>query len=102
MNLLTLAYLQATLGDDLYGWVYHPATHQTPSKLTKHWQFADFQQAFSFMQQVAVIAESQNHHPDWRNCYNQLWATLSTHDAGGVTQKDVDFILAIGNLQTIG
>ena len=98
-TLLTLTDLKTTLGEGLHGWAYHPATEKTPSSLTKHWQFADFQQAFAFMQQVASIAESQNHHPDWRNCYNQVWATLSTHDAGGVTQQDVDFILAVEMLQ---
>ena len=94
-TLLTLADLQATLGETLHGWTYQPATNEAPSTLTKHWRFQDFQQAFSFMQQVASIAESQNHHPDWRNTYNQVWITLSTHDAGGVTQKDVDFVLAV-------
>jgi 4a-hydroxytetrahydrobiopterin dehydratase len=99
MTLLTLSTLKTTLGETLHGWAYQPATDETSSNLTKHWQFADFQQAFAFMQQVASIAESQNHHPDWRNCYNQVWATLSTHDAGGVTQQDVDFILAVEMLQ---
>jgi len=95
MTIITLADLKTTLGETLHGWAYQPATDETPSSLTKHWRFADFQQAFSFMQQVATIAEKQNHHPDWRNCYNQVWITLSTHDAGGVTQQDVDFMLAV-------
>jgi 4a-hydroxytetrahydrobiopterin dehydratase len=98
-TLLTLTDLKTMLGEGLHGWAYHPATEKTPSSLTKHWRFADFQQAFAFMQQVATIAESQNHHPDWRNAYNQLWITLSTHDARGVTQQDVDFILAVEMLQ---
>ena len=94
-TLLTLTDLKTTLGEGLHGWAYQPATDEAPSNVSKHWRFEDFQQAFSFMQQVASIAEKQSHHPDWRNTYNQVWITLSTHDAGGVTQKDVDFILAV-------
>jgi 4a-hydroxytetrahydrobiopterin dehydratase len=94
-TLLTLTDLEAMLGANLHGWEYHQKTDESPSKLTKNWRFDDFKQAFSFMQQVAGIAESQNHHPDWRNTYNQVWITLSTHDAGGVTQKDVAFVQAL-------
>jgi 4a-hydroxytetrahydrobiopterin dehydratase len=98
MTILTLIDLKTTLGEGLHGWAYHPKTDESPSKLTKHWRFSDFQQAFAFMQQVAGIAESQNHHPDWQNRYNQVWATLSSHDTGGVTQKDVAFIQALERL----
>jgi 4a-hydroxytetrahydrobiopterin dehydratase len=52
--------------------------------------FADFSQAFGFMARVALLAEKADHHPDWRNVYNRVSITLSTHDAGGLTQKDVD------------
>lgn len=53
-------------------------------------RFADFSQAFAFMTRVALAAERLNHHPEWFNVWNRVDITLATHDAGGVTQKDVD------------
>ena len=50
--------------------------------------FADFQQAFSFMVQVAMEAEKMDHHPDWSNSYNKVRISLTTHDKGTVTEKD--------------
>jgi 4a-hydroxytetrahydrobiopterin dehydratase len=52
--------------------------------------FPDFNRAFAFMTQVALAAEKADHHPEWSNVYNKVRVTLSTHDAGGVTQKDLD------------
>lgn len=54
--------------------------------------FNDFRQAFHFMKQCAELAEDLNHHPDWRNAYNRVWISLTTHDAGGLTE--LDFLLA--------
>ena len=51
--------------------------------------FADFKQAFGFMTQVALAAEQRDHHPDWRNVYNRLDISLSAHDAGGLTERDL-------------
>lgn len=51
--------------------------------------FADFKQAFAFMTQVALAAEQRDHHPDWRNVYNRVEIELSTHDAGGLTERDL-------------
>jgi 4a-hydroxytetrahydrobiopterin dehydratase len=56
-------------------------------------KFADFAQAFGFMTQLALYAEKRNHHPEWSNSYNKVAVTLTTHDAGGLTQRDVDFAL---------
>ena len=50
--------------------------------------FDDFIEAFSFMTSVAIVAEKQNHHPNWENVYNQVIVNLSTHDADGITEKD--------------
>ncbi|MBL6730437.1 MAG: 4a-hydroxytetrahydrobiopterin dehydratase [Bacteroidia bacterium] len=50
--------------------------------------FDDFIEAFSFMTSVAIIAEKQNHHPNWENVYNQVIVNLCTHDADGITEKD--------------
>lgn len=60
--------------------------------------FADFAGAFAFMTQVAAIAEAQNHHPDWRNVWSRVEITLSTHDAGGVTARDLALARAIQQL----
>ena len=51
--------------------------------------FADFGQAFGFMTQLALAAEMRNHHPEWFNVYNRVDITLTTHDAGGLSARDV-------------
>lgn len=61
----------------------------TGSQLKKTFQFKNFIDAFSFMTRAAMVAEKMNHHPDWRNVYNRVEVSLSTHDAGNiVTDKD--------------
>ena len=52
-------------------------------------EFADFSEAFAFMTRVAMIAESRDHHPEWFNVYNRVEITLTTHDAGGLSLRDV-------------
>ncbi len=59
------------------------------SKLEKKFEFKDFKQAFSFMTQVALEAEQKNHHPEWFNVYNRVEVQLTTHDASGITEKDI-------------
>jgi len=63
--------------------------------IAKSFQFADFNRAFAFMTRAALLAEKMDHHPEWFNVYNKVEVTLSTHDAGGVTQKDVDMAKAM-------
>lgn len=58
--------------------------------ITREFTFADFTQAFAFMTQLALVAERSNHHPEWFNVYNRVDITLTTHDAGGLTQRDID------------
>ena len=58
--------------------------------ICKTFQFDDFKQAFAFMTQTALAAEQADHHPEWFNVYNRVEVTLATHDAGGLTMKDVD------------
>lgn len=58
--------------------------------ITREFIFADFAQAFSFMTHIAIVAEKRNHHPEWSNVYNKLRVTLTTHDASGLTQRDID------------
>lgn len=61
----------------------------------KSFRFDDFVQAFAFMTRVAKAAEDMNHHPEWSNVYNRVDITLTTHDAGGVTTKDLTLAAAI-------
>lgn len=58
--------------------------------ISKAYRFKDFNEAFGFMSRVAIKAEQMDHHPEWSNVYNQVHVTLTTHDAGGVSQRDVD------------
>jgi 4a-hydroxytetrahydrobiopterin dehydratase len=60
-------------------------------KLNRQFKFADFAQAFGFMASMAVVSESMGHHPEWFNVYNKVSVDLTTHDAGGITQKDLDW-----------
>ena len=57
--------------------------------ITKKFVFKDFNQAFGFMTRAALVAEKMDHHPEWFNVYKTVDVTLSTHDAGGVTELDV-------------
>ncbi|HYD59444.1 MAG TPA: 4a-hydroxytetrahydrobiopterin dehydratase [Noviherbaspirillum sp.] len=57
--------------------------------ISREFVFADFTQAFAFMTQVALVAEKRDHHPEWSNVYNTVSVTLTTHDAGGLTEKDI-------------
>ena len=52
-------------------------------------KFADFNEAFGFMTRVALLADKHDHHPEWSNVYNRVEVTLSTHDAGGLTELDI-------------
>jgi len=63
--------------------------------IVKSFTFKDFKEAFSKMTHIAFECEKQNHHPEWENVYNNLTIKLSTHDADGVTQKDIDLATSI-------
>ena len=68
--------------------------------ITRRLQFADFRAAFGFMTQVALAAEAMNHHPEWRNVYQRGDITLTTHDAGGLSARDVALARLIDGLVT--
>lgn len=57
--------------------------------ITRTFTFADFNQAFGFMTRVALVAERMDHHPEWTNVYKTVTVTLASHDAGGVTERDI-------------
>lgn len=63
--------------------------------ITRKFQFVDFDAAFAFMTRVALLAAKMDHHPEWSNVYNKVDVLLATHDANGVTQKDIDLAMAM-------
>jgi len=63
--------------------------------ISRSFKFKDFNEAFGFMARAALLADKMDHHPEWFNVYNKVDVTLSTHDAGGVTQKDIDMATAM-------
>ena len=75
----------------LPGWAELPGR----DAIAKSFKFADFNAAFAFMARVALYAEKADHHPDWFNVYNRVDIVLSTHDAGGLTRRDIDLALFI-------
>nr|WP_276511616.1 4a-hydroxytetrahydrobiopterin dehydratase [Cupriavidus oxalaticus] len=77
---------RATLLAELPGWT----TVQDRDAIFKRFTFHDFNAAFGFMTRVAIQADKADHHPEWFNVYNRVDITLSTHDANGLTQRDID------------
>jgi len=69
----------------LEGW----ALNETKTAISRSFKFTDFNAAFGFMTRVALKAEHMDHHPEWRNVYNTVDITLSTHDVGGLSEKDI-------------
>ena len=67
-------------------------------QLVRSFEFADFVEAFGFLARVAILQEKANHHAETWGVYNKVRLTLSTHDAGGITQKDVDLATQIDAL----
>lgn len=61
--------------------------------IARQYRFKDFNAAFGFMTRVALKADKMDHHPEWSNVYNKVDVVLTTHDAGGVTDKDVELAL---------
>ena len=78
--------------ENLNGWVVKD------EKLHKEFEFEDFNQAFGFMTRAAMHIEKMNHHPEWFNVYNRLVVDLTTHDAGGITQNDINLARILNSL----
>lgn len=70
--------------NDLPGWSL------VNDKLSREFKFANFVEAFGFMTSAAIEAEKMNHHPEWFNVYNKVVVDLTTHDAGGITELDIE------------
>ena len=66
--------------------------------ITRNFVFADFSEAFAFMARVALLAEKADHHPEWSNVWNRVSILLTTHDAGGLSHRDIDMAEAIDAL----
>ncbi len=82
---------RAELLPALEGWTLHP----TRDALVRTFRFPDFVHAFAFMTRVALLAEKANHHPEWSNIYGRVEILLTTHDAGGLTIRDIALARAI-------
>jgi 4a-hydroxytetrahydrobiopterin dehydratase len=77
--------------DGLAEWDYDEAR----DAITRTIVFSDFVEAFGFMTQVALMAEKADHHPEWKNVYNRVEILLTTHDAGGLSERDIELAEAI-------
>ncbi|MFN3936415.1 MAG: 4a-hydroxytetrahydrobiopterin dehydratase [Gemmobacter sp.] len=80
------------LGDT--GWAAVPDR----DAIRKVWKFRNFSEAWGFMSRVALTAEKMNHHPEWRNVYNTVDVTLTTHDCGGLSELDIRLAQAMDRL----
>ncbi len=76
----------------------HPHWSVTAGKLHREYHFRDFTHAFGFMSMVALLAEKENHHPEWSNVYNRVIVDLTTHDVNSITDKDVKLAKAMDRL----
>ena len=79
----------------LAGWGEAPGR----DAISKSYRFKDFSAAFGFMVRIALKAEQMDHHPEWFNVYSRVDVVLTTHDAGGVTEKDVELARFMDSLQ---
>jgi 4a-hydroxytetrahydrobiopterin dehydratase len=75
-----------------------PGWSVASGKLHREFSFPDFVHAFRFMAAAALVAEARNHHPEWFNVYGRVVVDLTTHDAGGITQSDVELARAMNEL----
>ena len=80
--------------DGLPDWDYDEARDAIRRSIV----FTDFAEAFGFMTQVALIAEKANHHPEWSNVWNRVEVLLTTHDAGGLSHRDIELAEAIDGI----
>lgn len=84
----------AALAAELPLWTLEPGD----AAIARSFQFKDFNEAFGFMSRVALFAEKADHHPEWSNVYNRVEIRLTTHDAGGLSPRDVSLAKAIDGI----
>lgn len=77
--------------DGLTDWDYDEAR----DAISRRFTFADFPESFAFMTRVAILAEKADHHPEWSNIWNRVDILLTTHDAGGLSHRDISLATAI-------
>jgi len=77
---------------DVPGWAVEEG------KLHREFRFSDFNEAFGFMARTALVAETMNHHPEWSNVYSRVRVHLTTHDVGGISQRDFDLAHAMNRI----
>src|SRR6476620_2971906 len=77
-----------------------PGWSDTPGReaIARTFTFKDFNEAFGFMARAALVAEKSDHHPEWRNVYKTVEVVLATHDAGGVTRRDIELAKAMNGI----
>jgi 4a-hydroxytetrahydrobiopterin dehydratase len=80
--------------DGLSDWDHDPGR----DAITRSFTFANFSEAFAFMTRVALLAEVADHHPEWSNVYNRVDILLTTHDAGGLSERDIEMAESIDAL----
>ena len=95
---MTLRIGAAKALSQLTGWA------ETPGRdaIAKSYKFADFNAAFGFMTRVALKADKMDHHPEWSNVYSRVEVVLTTHDAGGVTDKDIELAKFMDDVASAG
>lgn len=91
---LTEAEAKAALAD-LSGWAFS----RDGTAIRRDLTFTDFAEAFGFMTRVAIVAEKADHHPEWSNVYNRVTIELTTHDADGLSQRDISLARAINAME---
>lgn len=92
---MAIAQLTATERDAALAELPHWTLSDDTLSISRTLKFADFAEAFGFMARVALVAEKADHHPEWFNVYNRVEIRLTTHDAGGLSQRDVALAQAI-------
>jgi 4a-hydroxytetrahydrobiopterin dehydratase len=84
-----------SLAVSLPDWVMAPER----DAIVRHFKFTDFSAAWGFMSRVALLAETQQHHPEWENVYNRVTILLTTHDAKGLSERDLRLAVAIDRIE---
>lgn len=95
---MAIARLSDAQRDEALGALPGWALREDGLAITRELKFADFNEAFGFMTRVALHADRVDHHPEWFNVYNKVAVMLTTHDAGGVSQRDIDMARFIDRL----